>query len=147
MIASGGTRRFGRGNRAREEEVRGSGETESAMSSPRNIVVYVDVDDTLIRSFGSKQIPISSVIEHVRRLCAEDGVTAYCWSSGGADYARAVAERLGIAELFVAFLPKPNLMIDDQAPSAWRDLLVVHPNETGGKEAQAIRQALGWTEA
>lgn len=114
------------------------------MSSPRTLVVYVDVDDTLIRSFGSKQIPMTSVIESVRRLCAEDGVTAYCWSSGGVDYARGVAERLGIAGLFTAFLPKPNLMIDDQAPVAWRDLLVVHPNETGENGAVAVRAALGW---
>lgn len=114
------------------------------MSSPRTLIVYVDVDDTLIRTVGSKVIPRASVIESVRRLCAEDGVTAYCWSSGGADYARGVAERLGIAGLFTAFLPKPNLMIDDQPPAAWRDLLVVHPNETGEDGAVEMRAALGW---
>lgn len=54
------------------------------MPEQRPLVVYVDVDDTLIRSFGSKQIPITSAVDSVRALCSEPGVSAYCWSSGGA---------------------------------------------------------------
>ena len=117
---------------------------EFVMPATRPLIVYVDVDDTLIRSFGSKQIPLTGVIESVRKLCAGDGVTAYCWSSGGAEYARTIAERLGIASLFVAFLPKPNLMIDDQAPADWHDLIVAHPNEAEQHGADATRRALGW---
>jgi hypothetical protein len=67
---------------------------------------------------------------------------------GGGEYCRRVAERLGIAELFEAFLPKPDVCIDDmpatifnglvfdvQAEGAWMPLVErivrehVHPGE------------------
>lgn len=51
-------------------------------------VVYVDIDDTLARSFGSKRL----------------------------------------SECFVAYLPKPQLLLDDQHPSEWRTLRWAHPN-------------------
>lgn len=114
------------------------------MSPPRTLVVYVDVDDTLIRSFGSKQIPIVGAVERVRALCAEPEVVAYCWSSGGADYARAVAQRLGMDGLFAGFLPKPNLLVDDQPLAAWRDLHQLHPNELQRVDADGVRATLGW---
>jgi hypothetical protein len=92
----------------------------------RSLVVYVDVDDTFVRSIGTKRIPIMQVVEHVRRLKAA-GVVLYCWSSGGADYARQSAEEFGIEYCFQAFLPKPNVMIDDQSVADWRLCLEVHP--------------------
>jgi predicted HAD superfamily phosphohydrolase YqeG len=82
-------------------------------------VIFVDVDDTLVRSAGSKRIPISTVIEKVRSLHAE-GVVLYVWSSGGAEYARAAAKELGLESCFVAFLSKPNAYIDDQPVHEWR---------------------------
>ncbi|MBC8135937.1 MAG: hydrolase [Fibrella sp.] len=91
-------------------------------------IVFVDVDDTLLRDVGGKQIPISATVRYVRTL-HETGAEIYCWSSGGAAYARASAEKLDIADCFVAFLPKPQVMIDDQTPSEWRTLRVIHPNE------------------
>ena len=92
------------------------------------LVAYVDVDDTLVRSVGSKRIPMASVLQYVRDL-RQGGATLYCWSSGGAEYARSSAEELGIADCFDGFLPKPNLVIDDQAPSDWRDCRHVTPLE------------------
>jgi cation transport ATPase len=89
------------------------------MPNPAGQIVYVDVDDTLVRSVGCKRIPMPRVVERVRHL-HESGATLYLWSSGGADYARASAEELGIHELFKAFLPKPTLIIDDQPVSDWR---------------------------
>jgi hypothetical protein len=94
--------------------------------SPTPLVVYVDVDDTLIRTAGSKRIPVSGVAQHVAALAAE-GALLYCWSSGGADYAREVAVELGIDHCFAAFLPKPNVILDDQNVSQWRRLTQVHP--------------------
>jgi cation transport ATPase len=70
-------------------------------------VVYVDVDDTLVRSVGAKRIPMPAVIEKVRTLHAQ-GVKLYLWSSGGEHYARSSAAELGIEQLFAGFLPKPN---------------------------------------
>lgn len=57
--------------------------------------------------------------------------TMYCWSSGGAEYARSTAEELGIADCFAAFLPKPHLLIDDVSIAEWK-LTELHPNECRG---------------
>lgn len=96
------------------------------MASERTLIVYVDVDDTFVRSAGSKRIPIVAVIGHVRQL-HRDGAVLYCWSTGGGEYAKASAEEFGIADCFTAFLPKPNVMIDDQAVVDWRQCLEVYP--------------------
>ncbi|MEM8600526.1 MAG: DUF705 domain-containing protein [Bacteroidota bacterium] len=91
-------------------------------------IVFVDVDDTLVRSAGATRIPMPEVIAAVRRLHAS-GALLYCWSSGGAAYARASAEEVGLTECFLAFLPKPTVLIDDVAITDWRRLRHVHPNE------------------
>lgn len=92
------------------------------------MVVYVDVDDTLVRSFGSKRIPIAGMVEHVRRL-HRSGVLLYCWSLGGAQYAEDLARELGIVECFVGYLPKPNVVVDDMSAGQWPRFLWVHPNQ------------------
>jgi len=89
-------------------------------------IVYVDVDDTLVRTVGTKRIPIPKVIEQVRSLHAS-GADLYCWSTGGAIYARHIATELGIADCFTAFLPKPHLMIDDLPVAEWRTCTQLHP--------------------
>ncbi|MBI5799477.1 MAG: DUF705 domain-containing protein [Verrucomicrobia bacterium] len=91
------------------------------------IHVFVDVDDTLVRSVGSKRIPMPSVIEHIRELHAQ-GAVLFCWSAGGAEYARCSAEEFGIAQCFTAFLPKPNVFIDDQKAAEWPRTILVHPS-------------------
>jgi hypothetical protein len=91
-------------------------------------VVYFEVDDTLVRTAGTKRLPISAVIERVRSLHAA-GVTLYLWSSGGAEYARVTAGDLGIAHCFTGFLAKPTHIVDDQHISEWRDLTQLHPNQ------------------
>ena len=93
----------------------------------RPLVLFVDIDDTLVRSFGSKRIPMSSVIDRVRALHAE-GAVLYAWSSGGADYARSTADELGLADCFVAYLPKPDVFVDDVRVEAWRNTVQLHPN-------------------
>jgi len=82
-------------------------------------VIFVDVDDTLVRSVGTKRIPIPAMVERVREW-HRAGETLYLWSSGGADYARSSAAELGIERCFVAFLPKPDVYVDDQAMHEWR---------------------------
>ncbi|MGM9515616.1 hydrolase [Roseateles sp. DB2] len=99
----------------------------TSVSSPnRTLIVYVDVDDMLIRSVGSKRIPIVPAIEHVRRLHAT-GAELYCWSSGGGEYARASAQEVGIEQCFRAFLPKPHLLLDDQPVADWKLCIELHP--------------------
>jgi hypothetical protein len=105
------------------------------------LVVYVDVDDTLVRTAGTTVIPVGGVAGHIQALAAE-GAVLYCWSSGGAEYARSVAERLGLAECFVGFLPKPHVLLDDQAVSSWRRLVQIHPAECVGWTAEAYRRLI-----
>lgn len=49
-------------------------------------VVFIDVDDTLVRSVGSKRIPNPPLIKTVRALHAE-GAVLYLWSTG-VEYAK-----------------------------------------------------------
>lgn len=78
-------------------------------------MIYVDVDDTLIRTAGCKRIPVSEVGDHVLRQF-EAGAELYCRSSGGADYAREVATELGLDHCFTTFLPKPQVAEGSQSP-------------------------------
>ena len=95
-------------------------------------VLYVDVDDTLVRFAGPKRIPVPATIALVRDLHAR-GARLFCWSTGGADYARDTARELGIESCFEAFLPKPEILIDD----AWR-VRTLHPNEAASLTAATL---------
>lgn len=105
------------------------------------LVLYVDVDDTFVRSAGSKRIPMPRVVSKVRAL-HDEGVEMFCWSSGGADYARRSAEEFGLEDCFAGFLPKPNVVLDDQSFEEWRNLLILHPNEVATCTADQLRARL-----
>ena len=104
----------------------------------RPLVLFVDIDDTLVRSFGSKRIPMTAVVERVRVLHAE-GALLYAWSSGGADYARSSASELGLSDCFVAYLPKPDMFVDDLRIEAWRNTLQLHPTEVVNRSVDDLR--------
>jgi phosphoglycolate phosphatase-like HAD superfamily hydrolase len=106
------------------------------------LVVYVDVDDTFVRTVGTKRIPIPKVIEHVKQL-KQYGAELYCWSSGGAEYAQRSAKEFGIDNCFKAFMPKPNVMIDDQNVADWRLCLEIHPHEIEFTQAMQYLKQLG----
>ncbi len=97
------------------------------METYRAKVIFVDVDDTLIRSFGTKQIPITNTIGYVRAMF-EAGNELYCWSRGGAQYSRNVAIKLGIEGCFAGFLPKPDVVVDDRLADLLDYCEFVHPN-------------------
>lgn len=89
-------------------------------------IIYIDVDDTLVRFAGRKRIPIPQAIERVRAF-HKDGALLYLWSTGGAEYAKETAAELGLTELFAGFLPKPTIIIDDQNIMDWRGLIHQRP--------------------
>jgi len=89
-------------------------------------IIFIDVDDTLVRTVGSKRIPMPSVLEQVRRL-HQEGAVLYLWSSGGADYCQNTADELGITQCFCGFLPKPTAYLDDQPVQDWRDCQHFYP--------------------
>ncbi len=105
----------------------------------RKLVAYVDVDDTLVRSVGTKRIPLPGVVRHVRELF-DQGVELYLWSTGGAEYAQTTARELGIEGCFRGFLPKPQVIIDDQPVGDWRDLLQVQPSSCVGETAESYQK-------
>ncbi len=103
---------------------------DQTMTNPmtqKESVIFVDVDDTLIRSFGTKQIPIPNAIRYVRDMF-NAGNLLYCWSRGGAQYSREVATKLGIADCFVCFLPKPDVVVDDRLEQLLAHCEFIHPN-------------------
>jgi len=93
-------------------------------------VVFIDVDDTLVRSAGAKRIPIPGVIARVRQL-KQEGAILFLWSSGGAEYCQSSAAEFGIADCFAGFLPKPNLYIDDQPVHEWKSCKHLYPSQVG----------------
>jgi len=103
-------------------------------------VFYVDVDDTLVRYAGTKRMPIPNVVTHVRQLY-KGGAILYCWSANGADYARSIARELEIEDCFTGFLPKPNVLIDDQEMSLWKRFVTVHPMEIEGR---SVDEYVAW---
>ena len=90
-------------------------------------VIYIDVDDTIVRSVGTVRIPMSSTIQKIIELHRVD-IEMYCWSSGGAEYAKEICIEFNIDHCFKGFLPKPNIMVDDQEINDWRFLSQHLPN-------------------
>lgn len=103
------------------------------MQTTSPLVFFVDVDDTFVRSYGSKRIPIPATIKHLKKL-SEQGAILYCWSSGGPEYARSSAAEFGIEGIFTDFLPKPQVIIDDLNLNEWRNLIQIHPNSCSSKQ-------------
>jgi predicted HAD superfamily phosphohydrolase YqeG len=91
-------------------------------------IVFVDVDDTLIRSVGAKRIPMPAVVQHVRDM-KRQGAILYLWSSGGADYAKSSAIELGLEDCFAAYLPKPHIYLDDQPVHEWKLCSHLYPSQ------------------
>jgi hypothetical protein len=89
------------------------------MPKMRNVNVYVDVDLTLIDHQG---ILLPNAVQAVQILY-DAGCHLFLWSTGGAKYCRQVADRAGITELFEAFLPKPDIYIDDMPATIFNGLL------------------------
>lgn len=75
----------------------------------KNRTIAIDVDGTLITECG----PNLQLIEWIREKHSE-GFPTMLWSMQGRDYARSVAERLEILDLFDVIASKPRYIVDDQ---------------------------------
>jgi hypothetical protein len=75
----------------------------------KNVNIFVDVDLTLVDELGALR---PGAPEALRRLKGR-GCRLFLWTSGGSEYARTVAATYGLTDLFDAFLPKPDIVIDD----------------------------------
>jgi hydroxymethylpyrimidine pyrophosphatase-like HAD family hydrolase len=103
-------------------------------------VIYFDVDDTLIHWDENYTQPVDGGVEitcphdgqishhrvherHVRFLRKQvaKGRGVVVWSAGGVGWAKAVVEALGLSELNIMVLSKPDKAVDD-LPDA-RDII------------------------
>lgn len=116
-------------------------EISSMTKAYKSLNIFVDVDDTFVRSYGTKRIPIIATINHLKYL-KKEGAVLYCWSSGGADYAQKSAQEFGIVDIFTAFLPKPQILIDDQNIQNWKKLLQIHPLSCSDKTLENYQSEL-----
>lgn len=98
----------------------------NAVSDP--LFIYVDVDDTLVSKDIEK--PFWHVIEHVCELHRQ-GALLYCWSTGGEEHARSIAQKLGIEKCFTGFLHKPQVFIDDERAEQWPHFVHIAPDKLG----------------
>ena len=105
------------------------------------LVVYVDVDNTLVTTRGTKRVPELEIIKHVFNL-KQDGAELFCWSSLGADYARRIAGELNITHCFSGFLPKPHVTIDDQAITDWLYFRHFYPSQATRYDVAEYRKQL-----
>lgn len=80
----------------------------------KNANVFVDVDLTLVDANGRL---LDGAREGLQRL-RNKGCHLYLWSSVGIDYARAVAARHQLSELFEGYAAKPDIIIDDMPSTA-----------------------------
>ena len=71
--------------------------------------IFVDVDGTVWRN----GILDHKLVEWCRARMKE-GFTFILWSARGEMYARVVAERFGITDIFKYIISKPEQVIDDQ---------------------------------
>jgi hypothetical protein len=79
--------------------------------------IYLDVEDTLLSSTSDPRVQ-ERLVTRVREL-ARKGGGLYLWSRNGAEHARSVAAGLGLEDCFLAFLPKPEVLIDAEALEDW----------------------------
>jgi hypothetical protein len=89
------------------------------MPKMKNVNIFVDVDLTLV---DAQQVIRAGAIDATQHLY-DAGCHLFLWSTGGAAYCRQIAERYGIAHLFDAFLPKPDIYIDDMPATIFNGLL------------------------
>ena len=89
------------------------------MPRMKNVNVFVDVDLTLVDERGS-MLPLAA---EALQVLHDAGCHLFLWSTGGSDYCRTVAERCRVDHLFLAFLPKPDIYIDDMPSTIFNSLL------------------------
>jgi hypothetical protein len=91
----------------------------------RKSIIYIDVDDTLIRTFGTKQIPIPRSADYFRRM--------HMSYTDGVELEQTILETLrqssvSISDLSASFLPKPDIVLDDRLEILLEHCEFIHPN-------------------
>jgi ribonucleotide monophosphatase NagD (HAD superfamily) len=75
----------------------------------KNANIFIDVDLTLIDANG-RLLPEA---QEALQLLKDRGCHLFLWSTNGAEYAKNVATRNHLVEMFEGFAAKPDIIIDD----------------------------------
>ncbi|HVM59241.1 MAG TPA: hypothetical protein VMV72_00105 [Verrucomicrobiae bacterium] len=100
----------------------------------KNANVFVDVDLTLVDQNGNLLEGAADSL----RILKDKGCHLYLWSTAGTNYARSVAERHRLSDLFEGYAPKPDIVIDDMPASAL-NVIVFNPHEEESWASMANR--------
>ncbi len=80
----------------------------------KNANVFVDVDLTLVDANGKLLDGAREGLQHLKGA----GCHLFLWSTVGLEYARTVAARHQLADLFEGYAAKPDIIIDDMPSTA-----------------------------
>lgn len=97
--------------------------------------LYVDVDETLVLTKWPESLDKNTIVidhfghdirvwphlphaEAIRQFKAR-GHAVVVWSAGGARWAKAVVEAMGLTDAVDVIISKPDWLIDDKPVSAW----------------------------
>jgi phosphoglycolate phosphatase-like HAD superfamily hydrolase len=75
----------------------------------KNANIFVDVDLTLVDANGRLLAGAGEALQRLKQA----GCHLFLWSTAGAEYARSVAARHQLTDLFEGFAAKPDIVIDD----------------------------------
>ena len=85
----------------------------------KNANIFVDVDMTLVDANGSLLEGSSQALRKLK----QKGCHLFLWSTVGVDYARMIAARHGLMDLFEGFVAKPDIVIDDMPSTVLNPLI------------------------
>ena len=80
----------------------------------KNANIFVDADLTLVDANGNLLEGAKEALIKMK----DKGCHLFLWSSVGADYAKKVAARYQLTDLFEGFAAKPDIIIDDMPKTA-----------------------------
>lgn len=94
-------------------------------------VITVDIDETLVQhgshdwtvhvDYHGRRVPVAintKNVELVQKFYNLNYEVIF-WSRTGADWSRAVVERIGLADLATGYMTKPLFYVDDRACEEW----------------------------
>ena len=80
----------------------------------KNANIFVDVDLTLVDANGNLLEGAKEALVKMK----DRGCHLFLWSSVGAEYAKKIAARYQLTDLFEGFAAKPDIIIDDMPKTA-----------------------------
>lgn len=105
-----------------------------------SVHLSIDVDLTILDDGGNLKPGEKKFLNELSR---EPDYRLTLWSSAGAEYARAVAEKFNLAAYFVSFASKPDVCVDDSPASLEQAIAIqVREGDSWPSTVDSIRQGV-----